>query len=194
MWEYTKFGLLPFSKLVKGNYLIILDDFKAVRKYLKNFGSILAILSRKLNVYVIITLHYYTHLSKENREMFNQEITLEITKLFYNSKTHQNELSNDSSLKILFIEPNSLFETRKEIFRNVLRFVKGNIFLNNVYVKGKLYDTYEVVEFPNKRKVIQEISNFSKDIDSLEQNIGLFTSNEREYNKIFNQIKIEKNW
>jgi hypothetical protein len=192
MCEYTKFGLLPFSKLTKGNYLIIIDDFKAVKQYLKNFGSILAILSRKLNVYVIITLHYYTHMIKENREMFNQEVQIELTKLQYNPKKHQIELTDKSNLKAIFIEPNSLFESKKQIFRNVLRFVKGNIALNNVYIKGKLYNTYEIVEFANQRKIIQEISNFSNSINDLEQNIGLFTSNKREYKSIFNKLMIEK--
>src|SRR3989304_5534213 len=59
MCEYTKYSLLPFSKLLKGNYLVLIDDFISVKKYLKNFNSVLATLSRKTNIDVMISLHYY---------------------------------------------------------------------------------------------------------------------------------------
>jgi hypothetical protein len=192
MCEFTKFGLLPFSKLTEGNYLLIIDDFKAVKRYLKNFGSILAIMSRKLNIYCLITLHYYTHLIKENREMFNQEITLEISKLVYNPIKHQTELSNDSKLRISFFETNSLELTNTETFSNVLNFVKGNYSLENVYVKGLLYNTYGMVYIPNPDNIMREISDFSNDLESLRDNVNLFTSNERQYKSIVRKIALEK--
>lgn len=190
--EYTPLGLLPFSKLEKGNYLIILDDFKAIKQHLANFGSILAILSRKLNVYVLITLHYYTHLIKENREMFNAEIIPELTNLEYNNIKHQIELTSLSKLKLIYIEPNSLDILRYDVFNNILDFVKGNYQLNNVYVKGKLYDTYEVVKFSNPFKIINEIVRFSKTEQDIYDNVNLLTKNQTKFHKIVKQVKIAK--
>jgi hypothetical protein len=190
--EFTKFGLLPFSKLRNGNYLLIIDDFKAVEQYLKNFGSILAILSRKLNIYCLITLHYYTHLVKETREMFNQEITLELTHLVYNIEKHQTELSDKSKLKATFYDTNTLEITNIETFSNVLDFVRGNFSLENVYVKGNLYNTYDMVNIPNPDTILKEISNYSNDLDSLRDNVNLFTKNESKYHKIVRKISIEK--
>jgi hypothetical protein len=190
--EYTPLGLLPFSKLEKGNYLIILDDFKAIKQHLENFGSILAILSRKLNVYVLITLHYYTHLIKENREMFNAEIIPELTSLEYNPNTHQVELTDKSRLRLIYIEPNSLDILRYDVLDNILTFVKGNYQLNNVYVKGKLYDTFEVVKFSNPLKVIQEIVRFSKTKQDVYDNVNLLTKNQSKFHKIVKQVQITK--
>ena len=192
MCEYTQFGLLPFSKLEKGNYLIILDDFKAIKQYLQNFGSILAILSRKLNVYVLITLHYYTHLSKENREMFNAEILPQLTKLKYNKETHQLELTSKSKLLLTYINPNSLDIIRMDTFNNLLYFVKGNYSLENVYVKGKLYDTFEMVKFPNPILILKEIAKFSKTKKDIYNNVNLLTKSEKKYKKIVKEIQILK--
>jgi len=192
--EYSKFGLLPFSRLELGNYLIIIDDFKAVKNFLQNFGNILAVLSRKENIYVIITLHYYTHLEKETRELFNCEIMPMITHLRYNFDKHQIELTDKSSLIMDFLNPSSLDLMRTEKFHNILQFVKGNYSLENVYVKEKLYDTYENVKFTNPTNILQEISKFSKSKKDVYQNVNLITKNKSTYKKMVNDVFLLKGW
>jgi hypothetical protein len=192
--EFTKFGLLPFNKLKEGNYLIIIDDYKAVMKYLENFGSILAIFSRKANIYVIITLHYYTHLTKENREMFNNEILLELTNLIYDYSLHQTVLSIKSKLKAIFLEPSTLEVKRIDNFNNLLFFVKGNYELKNVSVKGFLYNTYEVVGIPLFSDILKEILNFSNTKRELAQNIQLITKSTIKQEKIFKRLVVQKDF
>lgn len=180
---YSKFGLLPFSELKKGKFLVLIDDFIAVKKDLQNFGSILATLSRKLNILVYISLHYYTHLSLENRMLFNYEL---IPTLF---KIKNGKLTESSKVNIECYETSSLELHYKFNLFNLLELVKGNYTCNNVFVKGLLYNTYEVVSFSNERLIIQEVAKWSKNLDDIEQNISLITKSRTRYKYLLKEVK-----
>ena len=184
---YSKYSLLPFSELKKGKFLVLIDDFISVKKDLQNFGSILGTLSRKLNVLVYISLHYYTHLSLENRMLFNYEL---IPTLF---KIKNGKLTESSKAKVECYETSSLELHYKFPLYNLLELVKGNYTCNNVYVKGQLYDTYELVSFTNERLIIKEIANWSNNIDDIEQNINLITKSKTRYKYLLKEVKNFKN-
>ena len=198
MCSFTPYGILPYSTLDKGKFLIILDDFINLRHWLQNFTSIIAVLCRKELIYTYITLHFYTHLTKENREIFNLEALPEITNLKFNPNTHNLELSNDSVLKVVFFDSNTLEFKHKKSFFNILRLIKNEFNFKNVYINpnklnGLLYNTNEIVNKPNERLILNEVEKWSKNLKDIEQNIDAITKNKKLYKQYVKEIRERKN-
>lgn len=182
-FEFSKYGLLPFNRLEKGNWLIMIDDFIAVKKDLQNLGSILGTLARKMNVHFWTSIHYYTHLKPDSRKLFQYEIIPNLTKIY------KGKLTELSKLKLECYIPDTMDLRYKFKINNVLDLVKGNYECKNVYVKGNLYDTYELVPFSSERKIIHEISTWCKSLDDIEKNVNLLTKNRSHYKYLVNQVR-----
>lgn len=196
MTTFTPFGILPYSTLDKGKFLIILDDFINLRNWLQNFTSIIAVLCRKELIYTYITLHYYTHLVKENREIFNLEAIPELTNLHFNYKTHRLELTNESKIYVYFFDSNTLEFQFKKTFYNVLKLIKNELNFKNVYINknelnGLLYNSFEVVNKPNERLILNEVIKWSKNLSDIENNIDAITKNKKTYKSYVNFVRNE---
>lgn len=182
-FQFSKYSLLPFNELEKGNWIIIIDDIIAVKQDLQNFGSILGTLSRKLNVYCYISMHYYTHLIRENRQLFQFEIIPMLTKI------RNKKLTYESKAKLECYIPDTYDLQCKFHLYNLLELVEGNYSCENVYVKGNLYDTYETVAFSSERKIIQEIANWSNNLDDIEKNVNIITKSRTRQKYLVNQVR-----
>lgn len=197
MTIFTPFGVLPYSELDKGSFLIILDDFINLKNWLQNFTKIIAVLCRKELIYTYITLHYYTHLVKENREIFNLEAIPNITNLIFNPKTHRLELSNKSKIKVYFYDSNTLQFKYKKTFYNILRLINNEFNFENVYINpkelnGVLYNSFEVVNTPNERLILNEVEKWSKNLTDIEKNIDAITKNKKTYKDYVKELKNRK--
>lgn len=194
MTTKSKYSIFPYSKLMEGNFLVIIDDFVRVKRYLQNFGNVLAVFSGKLNVYIYMTLHYYTHLSRENRILFNSEVQVDLKNLIYNESIHKFELSEKSKLNAYFYNTNTEMLERKESFINLLDFINGNIEFKNVYVKDYLYDTFEIVDFISDRKIIyKEILKWSKTEKDIKTNLDMLCKTESKFDKYYKELIKLKN-
>lgn len=198
MTTFTSYAILPYSILEKGKFLVIIDDYINLKQWLKNFTSIIAVLCRKDLIYTYITLHYYTQLIKENREIFNLEALPELTHLSFNPLTHNLELTDKSFLKVLFYDSNTLQLLHKKYFYNILRLIKNDFTFKNVYINpkqlnGLLYNTNEVVNKPNERVILNEVEKWSITLKDIENNIDAITTNKKLYKEYVKEIRERKN-
>lgn len=142
---YNPFLYIPFSEL--NNAILIIDDIYAL-KNLKGLTQVIVNISRKKQIYVLMTAQYYTMIPKQIRTVSNVEFRPLYDKV------------ND----ILYIRG---ITKQGEILD--YRF-------NNAVSKTKDYfDTSEIVMFPDKRDIALEIIKFSNNIDDLRKNINLYS-------------------
>ena len=95
---YSRFMFLPFSIIEKGNCMIIFDDFYAL-KNIEQYTSILAVLSRKVNVEILLTIQYYTMAKKELRSLCHYEFIPNCSNIV------NKKLTNESSLTFRVVNP-----------------------------------------------------------------------------------------
>lgn len=182
--EYTQFGFLPHQKILSGKFLLILDDYISVKQLLRNFNSILARLVRKVDIDVIIIAHYYTHIEKETRELFDYIIEVELKNL----NKEKNRLTNKSIAKTYWFNPINYTPYNKELkktktFYNILECLKPhkykNVYVNPNYRNGMLYDTFEIVKEALPSTKEKELLKWSNSKTDLEQNIKLLYKSEK---------------
>lgn len=161
---YSEFMFLPYSEIKKGNCLLLFDDFKAISD-LKGYSALLGILARKLKVSCLFGVQYYTHLTKEMRELCHFELRPHLI---------GNKLEND----MYDIDTYCQIEFLKPINRDY-DIVEFEITIDCIfkYVNDKIYNTNEVPEFLNEYTVIQEIAKFSKDYKDIFNNVKMYTQN-----------------
>lgn len=171
---YSRFLFLPFSTIEKGNCLLIFDDFYALRN-VEQYTSILAVLSRKVNVEILITIQYYTMVKKELRNLCHFEIIPHLTDI------QNKKLTNTSKLIIEMYNPitEQLISIRQ--INDILKLING------------YYDTNEIVKFPSERNIIQEIAQFSNDLSDVEFNTSLYTKNQATKKRVVKSVCELKN-
>ena len=173
---YTQFGFIPYSKVIKGNSLVILDDFKNLGN-MKGFSTYLTTVSRKTNTQIIATVQYYTHIKKEMRDLFDYELIPKLTNLKYNKNKGIEELTSESELSFTPYNPTTLEQTDKtKVIPNILSIIKG------------IYNTREVVKPSTKRVKIQEIAKFSNNFHDIEVNVGICESSEFKQEKLIKAV------
>lgn len=170
---YTPIGVLPFDTIMNSKQsFIILDDCYSLKNLLDSFTLIIGSLSRKTGISIYFTTQYYTSIKKSIRTLANYQIIPH-----YDNK---NDL-----LKILAIERNydsiKLIEQQKVIEFDIL----------NVSRYFKYYDTNEIPSICNEMKIKSEILRFSKSKDDIANNLDLFISNTRKWNKLYKELLIE---
>lgn len=159
---YTPTMCLPYSTLIKlKRGLILIDDIASLPN-IDNFIMIMASMSRKLKLDIIITSQYYTMLNPKGRKLCHYEVNPTFDK-------------NTNKMSCIFRDLDDYeFETN---FKNV----------DKVF---QLYDTNEIVLLTNERKVINEIMKHSKTIDDLENNLQMFFSTTK-YNQYYKKLSKE---
>lgn len=179
MTTFSKFGLIPYSRIEKGFCLIALDDFYALRNS-DFYTSILAILSRRQFIEVYLSIQYYTDITKRVRHLCQFEIVPFLSDI-------QNDfLTKESELELRFYNPKSMDLISMTTLYNILDLLENGKDFENVYVKGNLYSTFELVEFDNYTKVIEYISEISENFDDIEVNANIYYKNERKKDKLIN--------
>lgn len=181
---YTRFSLLPFSRIEKGNCLIILDDFYAI-KNADYYSGLLATLSRKTQMEILLTIQYYTDLTKRVRKLCHYEIQPTLSHLdIYDKITEKSELflkwyreSTDTLL----------FETKISNIYDLLNYGKRFVF---TYIPDDLplYDTNETVEFGTESKLITEIAEFSENFPDVEMNASIVCKNRTDMKRLISQV------
>lgn len=171
---YSRFLFLPFSTIEKGNCMLIFDDFYAL-KNVEQYTSILAVLSRKVNVEILITIQYYTMVKKELRNLCHYEIIPHLTDI------ENKRLTDTSKLILEMYHPitEELLSVRQ--INNILELIKG------------FYDTNEIVKFPSERNITAEIAKFSNDLSDIEFNTSLYTKNQSTKKRIIKNVCQIKN-
>lgn len=162
---FTKYLVLPLSEITKSERsLIIVDDCKVLRN-LNYFIEIISSMSRKVGIDIIITGQYYTMIKKELRELADYEVKV-------------NYIVEKDILEVILIDLNN----------NNHCFTVHDI----VKIIGDLYDTNEIVNIPNERKINQELLRFCENLEDLESNLSLFYKDKRTYSKNLKNLSIEK--
>ena len=179
-FNYSEFMFLPFSKIKKGNCLLLFDDFKASGKIFNNYSTILGILSRKVKVSIIFTVQYYTHLTKEMRELCHYEVRPKIIGF----REINQKFEKNSKLELDFIFPHN----------TELDIIEFQTFIPNIFyfVNESYFNTNELPKFINDYTVIQEITKISNNFDDIYNNVNLYTSNRSLAKKLRKQICVEK--
>jgi hypothetical protein len=171
---YSQFLLLPFSDIEKGNCMIIFDDTYVSKKLLSKYISILAVLSRKVNVCVIFTTQYYTMLVKENRALCHAKLIPNLTNLI-NIKGKK-QMSEKSELIL-------------DVFNPITeKYIKSFKVKKILYIVKEYFNTNEIVKFPNESLLIKEIAKFSNDLSDVEFNLSLISNNQNQSKRMLKQI------
>lgn len=190
---YTQFSLLPFSEIEKGNCLIILDDFYAI-KNADYYSGILAVLSRKTKMEIILTIQYYTDLTKRVRKLCHFEIQPFISNLdIYENITEKSTLNlkwyrESNETLILDFYMSNIY--------NLLNYGK-NFDYTYIPKEMNLYNTNEVVSFGTESKLIKEVAKFSNNFSDVEMNCSIISKNRTEMKRLINQVcklKGIENW
>jgi len=171
---YSQFLLLPFSDIEKGNCLIIFDDTYVSKKLLSKYISVLAVLSRKVDVSVIFTIQYYAMLVRENRALCHAKLIPTITNLI--NINGKKQMSNKSNLIINVYNPITEAFKKSLKIKEILSIVKG------------YFDTNEKVKFPTETLLIQEIAKFSNDLSDVEFNLSLISNNQNQIKRMTKKI------
>lgn len=181
---YTKFALLPFSRIEKGNCLIILDDFYAI-KNANYYSGLLAAISRKTLMEVILTIQYYTDLTKRVRKLCQYELKPELTNLDIFGK-----ITKESRLFIEWYNEATetlMFETEIPNLYNLI--FHGKLFKYSYIPENlSLYNTNETVEFGTESKLINEIAEFSIDYPDIEMNASIVCKNRTDMKRLIRDV------
>lgn len=170
---FSEFMFLPMDKIKKGNCMLIFDDYKALTS-LNNYASVLAVLSRKTNIEVIFTIQYYTHITKEVRELCQ----LRIEPYIKGQKLLDGSYEKTASLHLNFYP--SDYENDNLIF---------SIKIENIFTLiDKMYDTNQIPEFLNEYTAIQEIANVSESFKDVYQNVQLYKKSVRDAKRIRKEV------
>jgi hypothetical protein len=154
----SDFMFLPIESL--RNCLILADDFYNL-KTMSFFIMIIASMSRKLNISLLITAQRFTMVSKTLRELSDYEVNC-----FYNSEKDE--------LSIVKIDINNTSELY--ILQNAVKLAKP------------LYDTNETVCLPIPSILEKEILKWSKSKLDLETNICFFTANSQKRQSLYKKL------
>jgi len=181
--QYVPYSLLPFSIIENGNAMIILDDFYAIKNS-DFYSSILASMSRKLDLELLLTIQYYTDITKRVRNLCQKEIMPEITNI-----DDKGKLTHNSELILKFYNPKSLKLEKIESIPNVLNLLLNNIKTKNIYTKGNLYNTKEKVEFSIPSEVIEAIAKISNNFHDIEINAYImYSKNNTTLKRVINEV------
>jgi len=172
---YTQFGYLPFSKIKKGNCMILLDDYGNLDNT-KNYSTYLSTIARKTNTQIILTIQYYTQITKAIREMCDYRILPSLTNLIYDSNKGMYQMTELSDLIYKSYKPTTdkLISSKKIL--KILEKVNG------------YYDTKELVDIPNERIIKEEIAKYSNDLRDVELNVCIYTKNNKKQRDIIQEI------
>lgn len=181
---YTSSCLLPFSEVKKGNCLIIFDDFYAI-KNADFYSGMLAVLSRKTQMDILLTIQYYTDIKKRVRELCHYEITPTVSNLDIFGK-----LTDKSTLNLSFYHPRTLDFLFCTAFYNVKHFLDNikKFEFYNIFCEYPLYNTDEVPEFLTESKKIDEVAKFSNNFYDIEMNCGIIERAEGKRNRLIDKV------
>lgn len=169
---FSPYMFLGFSELrKKGAKLILIDDFGAY-KNMKQFSIVIANLSRKTDMEILLTVQDWTYVPAIMRRLATYKIIPSY------SKQHD-------TLFLKFMVKNPKLSMPILKFENPVK---------NIIIPEDLYDTYEIVGIPTERRVIPEIMKFSKNIEDLDNNLFLFTANKQDRKRLFKKICKKKGW
>lgn len=170
---FSEFMFLPMDKIKLGNCFLLFDDYKALSS-LNNYTSVLAVLARKANIEVFFTIQYYTHLTKEVRELCQ----LRIEPYIKGQKLLDGTYEKTSSLHLNFYP--SDYENDNLLF---------SIKIENIFTLiDNIYDTNQIPEFLNEYTAIQEIAKFSKTFKDIYQNVQLYKKSVRDGKRIRKEV------
>ena len=172
---YTQFGYLPFSKIKKGNCMILLDDYGNLDNT-KNYSTYLSTIARKTNTQIILTIQYYTQITKAIREMCDYRILPSLTNLIYDSNKGMYQMTELSDL---------IYKSYKPIADKLISSKKIPKILEKV---NGYYDTKELVDIPNERIIKEEIAKYSNDLRDVELNVCIYTKNNKKQRDIIQEI------
>jgi len=172
---YTQFGYLPFSKIKKGNCMILLDDYGNLDNT-KNYSTYLSTIARKTNTQIILTIQYYTQITKAIREMCDYRILPSLTNLIYDSNKGMYQMTELSDL---------IYKSYKPISDKLISSKKIPKILEKV---NGYYDTKELVDIPNERIIKEEIAKYSNDLRDVELNVCIYTKNNKKQRDIIQEI------
>ncbi|MBA7492416.1 hypothetical protein ES702_02966 [subsurface metagenome] len=169
---FTPYMFLGLTELRKSrNCLIVIDDFHAY-KNMKQFSVIIANLSRKLGMEIVLTVQDWTMVPAIMRRLSTYKIVPSYSK-------------NYDTLFLRFMVQN------RAIQMPTLKFDRP---VQKIVIPEKLYDTREIVGIPTERRVIPEILKYSKNIDDLDDNLFLFTANKQDRKRLFRKLCKKKGW
>lgn len=146
------------------NCLIIIDDIYALPN-LVNVIQVIVNMSRKKNIFVIITGQYYAMLSKMLRS------------LLCNVKLQLNDDKSKMYCILYFYDDNNKIIKFEYIINHPIENVQN------------LYNTNEVVKIPLEEDIIREICRFSNDDKDIKTNISLYTKDKRKQKAMYKDIK-----
>lgn len=154
----TDFMFLPIETLE--NCLILADDFYNL-KTLSFFIMIVASMSRKLNISLLISAQRFTMIQKTLRELSDYEVNCSYEK-------------DKDILLIAKIDINN----QVDIFK----------YENAVKIAKPLFNTKEVVKLPIPSILEKEILKWSKTPLDLETNICFFTANSQKRQSLYKKL------
>ena len=171
---YTPYMLLPYSKILKGKCLILIDDIVN----LKNANPIielLAILSRKTDIDIIITSQYdKIDVEKKIRQLCHFHIKVELQgKKIKDSDFYEQHGTN--LIQYIFLPDDKVLQDIKVV--------------KDIFVKiNGLFDTNEVPPRLTDRIKKQEILSISNDIETLEFNCDMLYRDKRKALKVLKEL------
>ena len=166
-FNFIPYLFLPISQL--SNCMIIADDYSNISDNIDTLIKIIANMSRKTDVEVLLSGQDYTMINPKLRRMSEYII---YPRLSIDISVHRLDFYKENE-KLLRI-----FQHRKYKVGIIKRV-------------GKYYNTNEIVPFGTERKLLLEIKKYSKNIDDLEINLECFTRNARKRKKFFNDLSSE---
>jgi hypothetical protein len=171
---YTPNMLLPYSTILKGNCLVIIDDVIFLEN-IKPIIEILAVLSRKTDIDIIITSQYdKKDIDKKVRMLCHNHIKVEIQgkKIPYSKMYYE---KNTNLIQYIF-KPDEQLPYNKKIVKDIFIKIKG------------LYNTNEIIPKLTDRLKKIEILKISHDIETLEFNVEMCYKDKRKQVKILKEL------
>lgn len=171
---YNPYLVIPISELEKNeNSLILVDDIKTLNINIEHFLKIIASISRKASVDVVMTGQYYTMFPRELRMLSQYQVDCQIEKVnsYDNINPHSKIIKENNEISVLNV---SMLDIQENEFMFQVHNLEKEVF--------PYFDTNEIVATPNERKIINEIIKFSHTLDDLESNLKSFFKKIKEYN------------
>lgn len=174
-YHYSPYMILPFSSLE--NCLLLYDDIASFGNYSKGILKIIACLSRKNNITVVLTGQYYSMIPKNIRTLSKDVLT------YYNK-------SND----ILSIGiANEIGDLEDKERGYPIRYYVYQTH-DAVKIAKDFYDTKEKVPFTTEKHLIDEIIKASKNREDIEIALEIYIENSQKKSRYFKEIRQRPEW